>query len=861
MPRFPSKLPLARGVSARIDPDRFVVRLATPGVAGKPLLTDRVRARLAALHLEIEGAPESVRDKTPSPRINHGASLTWLRTTRRLRAMPAAAAVARALGRPLAWVAPVYRLPGETEFDACFCARPDVLLLRAEAGAEAELLRVVKKYRLSENREKSRYLGGWRYFAIAKNAAKDAISTRAAIDGDGAGVSTDFEFVPLRSPFQFIPNDPMFAGAWNLMIVGAPQAWDLTRGDRSVIVAVLDSGCQLDHEDLIGSYVSSGINAGDPTMDASPVPLALSGLPSWHGTGVAGVIGATMDNMIGLAGLAGGCGILPVAIPDGSTVEMAVAFRYAAANGARVINLSMAIGSYWFESSIRAAVDDALAAGCVVCASSGDFDDSTLVYPAHYPPVMAAGGSQHDDNRWREPAYGFGAGYGDELYEGVPTGVSVVAPAEDIETTDLTGDAGGTPGTAPASDYINRSPGIPAFFNATSASAPHISAAAGLVRSLYPSLSSVEVRRIIERTAEKTGAYTYTDVSGYPNGSRHPEMGYGRLNAFRALDLGDVMIRDWSGDNGIEPSTPPGGDFYSFSDIVIRPADDGVFMPDDPSMSSVLTRGSDHTVSVRVRNAGPATARAVQVAVCATPFVGLDFMYPADWTADDALHVRPTLVDTLPFDLAAGDTRIVRFQFTAAQVDSLAGWTGSAWHPCLLGMVTCANDYAFDSAPTGASLQMARNNLAQRNLSVSDTRSAHFPFVIGHPADDTRVVELIVEAGELAKRGAVHLLTGDARAAFPAADRAKAFAAGEPKFGAVSGGAITKFQGARAVRIGAPRAVVELILPRAGRFAMQFAIDLPAQSQKTEKFLLRVAQRSGSRGVTGGATLAFVPKR
>ena len=859
-----STLKLGRGAVARVDAGRLVARLATPGVAGKPLLTDLVRARLAALDLEVEGDAGSPRKRSTSPKINHGPSLVWLRTTRRLRAMPPAAAVARALGRALAWVAPVYKLPGVKALDACFCARPDVLLLRAQTGGGAELDRAVKRHRLRENREKSRYLGGWRYFNTMTGAKHDAMSVRAAIQRDAAGLDTDFEYVPLLSPFLFIPDDPMFAGAWNMMIVGAPQAWDLTRGDRSVIVAVIDSGCQLDHEDLVDSYISSGINAGDPTMDASPVPLALSGLADWHGTGVTGVIAATIDNMLGLAGLAGGCGILPVAIPDGSTVEVAVAVRYAAMNGARVINMSLAIGSFYFESSTRAAIDDAIAAGCVVCASAGNGDATSLVYPAHYPPVMATGGSQRDEHRWNDPASGLGSNYGDELYEGTPTGVSVVAPAEDIETTDLTGDAGGQSGPRPFSDYINRGPpgsGIESFFYATSAACPHVSAAVGLVRSLYPALSNVEVRRIIERTAEKTGGYTYVDVPGYPSGSRHPEMGYGRLNAYRALDLGDVMIRDWPGDDGIEPSTPPDGDFYSFSDIVIRPADDGVFVPDDPSMSSVLTRGSDHTVSVRVRNAGPATARAVQVAVCATPFVGLDFMYPADWTSDDALHVRPALIDTLPFDLAAGATQIVRFQFTAAQVDSLADWTGSAWHPCLLGMVTAANDYAFDSAPTGASLQMARNNLAQRNLSVSGARSARFPFVVGHPENGDRRVELIVEAGALAKLGKVYLLMGDARAAFPAAARARAFARGDVTLGGVSGGTIAKVDGVRAVRIDAARTIVELKLPRAGRFALQLAIQLPAEPGTREKFLVRVAQRSESRGVTGGATLAFVPKR
>jgi hypothetical protein len=82
---------------------------------------------------------------------------------------------------------------------------------------------------------------------------------------------------------------------------------------------------------------------------------------------------------------------------------------------------------------------------------------------------------------------------------------------------------------------------------------------AALIISQYPTLTNVEVRRLIERTAEKTGTTAYADTPGYDSGSWNQDMGYGRINCFRALDEADVMIRDWSGDDGTEPSSPPAG--------------------------------------------------------------------------------------------------------------------------------------------------------------------------------------------------------------------------------------------------------------------------------------------------------------
>lgn len=861
MAAFPSSLRFPDGTVARRDPAYAVACLAQPARSGAPVLTDAARARLKALNLVVDGDPGPGADPAPLFAVNHGPRLIWLRALRQTRSTPKPAAVGKALGRRLAWVAPAYRLPKTPARDALFCARPDVLLMRPGAGAEQMADRLARKFRLREEPERSRHLRGWRCFSVPDAARANAIAITASFRGRNGAPELELDYVPHRSPRAFTPNDTYFGDQWGMTQVGAPAAWDIETGRPGVVVAVLDSGCDLDHADLRHAYASRGVNVADPTLDGSPVVHAPTGTLFWHGTAVAGVVAAGLNNALGVGGLASGCRLLPVAVPDGSTVEVAAAVDYAVTEGAAIVNMSNAIGSFWFEMYVRASIDAAVAAGRLVCAAAGNGDASPLVVPARYAPVMACGGSDRDDRRWRTPEFGLGSHFGDEVYLGDPAGVSVVAPAVDIVSTDITGADGFTPGASPPGDYLHRTPTIPAPFGATSAATPHVSGAAALLMSAYPALTAIETRRVLERTAEKAGGYSYADVPGYPHGSRHPEVGYGRLNVFRALDLGDVMIRDWPGDDGVEPSTPPGGNYFSYSDIVIRPGDDGVFRPDAPDMSGVFTRGVDHTASVRVVNVGPADARGVRVDLRATPWVGLEFVYPEDWTASDALHVQPAAIDAGPFAVPAGAGRIATFRFSAAQVETMAGWSDMRWHPCLLGSATAVNDYAFADAPAGASLQMRRNNLAQRNLTFAPItgRSAGFPFVVGHPATKDPRLTLVVEAGALPAIGEVFLVLEDAGRAFPAARKAGAFGKGAPKPGRVAGAKPARLGRASALRLDAPRAIVELVRPARARFALRLAVRLAADPPAGRRFPVVLTQFVGQRPV-GGAAVVFASR-
>ncbi len=822
------------------------------------------RAALKGLGLVVD---EGGLGKPPGA-VQHTWRHLWVRDARR-RAISdqRMAALSATLGSSLSWTASVVRTPGARggELGAFL---PDSLLVAARPGADRDrVARVLSAEGWSEDARKSRYLGRWRFFTADNPGWRNAAEVAALLREKQGDLVAEVrvEFLGHASALQFDPNDPFYSRQWALPRIDAPRAWDIAKG-AGVVVAIIDSGCDLVHPQL--RFAGPGINLDTGAGDASPVyPIVLPDEAKLaHGTGVAGVIGARLNDFNGIAGLAGECTLLPLATSTFTNAAIAMGVRYAWENGARVINMSFEVTGWEFEGSpLQEAIEDAAAAGIVLCGASGNGNARHLITPARHPAVIACGASNNTDRRWEEPPMPSrprqGSNYEDTVFLGQPVGVAVVAPGRDILTTDISGTGGVTRFPSPSGDQM--------FFNATSAATPHVSAVAALLLSRYPTIAAdaAAIRRIIKRTADKVGGYAYADVPGYPEGSRHPEMGFGRLNAFRALDLGDVMIADWPGDDGIEPSTPPGGDFWSSSDLVIRPGDDGIFEPADPLLASVLVRGRDHTVTMRVRNLGPADARNVHVEARITPWVGLEFAHPSDWTEDNPLHLRlaPVLAD---FDLLSANpgenTAIARFTLTAAQADIAAGWGPMGWHPCALGVVTSDNDYAFQSSAAGSRLQLLRNNLVQRNLTVMSgpaTRSLRFSFVVGHPASPDRTIELVVETGRAALDGKVQLVIDDDGAAFPVLKRAQGFAAGRLLVGKIAGGKLSTIGKRRVVTLERSRLSVQLTAPRAGRFAVHLALTLPRDAKPNERFTLSVAQRSQRRGTVGGAKFVYVVEK
>ncbi|OGD26395.1 MAG: hypothetical protein A2Y56_12220 [Candidatus Aminicenantes bacterium RBG_13_63_10] len=318
------------------------------------------------------------------------------------------------------------------------------------------------------------------------------------------------------------PNDPFFGFQYALYNSGQPisipgsptgspsadikatAAWEETKGDPDVIIAVLDTGVDLLHPDLIRKLSSSGRDFVNDDFDASD--------DHGHGTFIAGLAAAETDNGQGIAGVAWNCSILPVKVLDangeGAYSTIAQGITWAALNGARVINLSL--GYTENSQTLRDAVKYAYDQGVVLCAGAGN-TGSAVEYPAAYDDYcLAVAATDYNDTR---PAW---SNYGPE--------VDVAAPGVSILSTYPRGYFG--PGSM---DY--------GYADGTSAAAAHVSGLAALIVSLKPFLTPAQVMNIIRYSCDDINAQTYPGSDAF--------LGYGRINMEKALV--PVIIKKKSG--------------------------------------------------------------------------------------------------------------------------------------------------------------------------------------------------------------------------------------------------------------------------------------------------------------------------
>jgi hypothetical protein len=323
---------------------------------------------------------------------------------------------------------------------------------------------------------------------------------------------------------QKTPNDPyMQLQLEELLVTRIPSAWDIETGSNSVLVAVIDTGVDETHPDLVPNLVLPGINVRE---DGSEIVTDDSG----HGTAVSGVIGAVGNNGIGVAGVNWTVRILPIRAAGGPQLDCDLfdeveGIDAARERGADVINLS--IGGVGTISVEENAVTEAHDAGCVIVAAAGNgnplypdslyfkgtgdpaYDRSHLYYPAGLPEVIGVGsvditGLASDFSN-----------YGEDI-------LSLMAPGNDIVTT-----------VPDYECYLYTGEGPPyGLADGTSFATPMVAGVAALVLSHYPGLSPDEVRSRIEGTAIPMAGPDDNDngINDY--------YGHGILNAAGALSQG-----------------------------------------------------------------------------------------------------------------------------------------------------------------------------------------------------------------------------------------------------------------------------------------------------------------------------------
>jgi subtilisin family serine protease len=895
MKSFPRELAHGSGAIMSLDPAKLLLSFRQPSDP------KTVATSIRELDLVLE---EDSRDPRRRETINHTAQRYWTRTIDNTALSDERYhAIIERLGAMLEWAGPVYRFPNSPGRGAYLAPLPDVVLVKPAFAPSVErpvrLDQQLRKLGLREVKEKSAYLSGFRYFKLENPLQVNAFKILPQLLGDRSlTAEAHYENMPMIVPLAAVPDDPLYPQEWAMTQVQAGGAgvtgWDLGTG-AGVTIAIIDTGVDVGHPDL--NIPNQGIRLD--TMMPTGAP-ASGGSNIGHGTCCAGLAAGRFDNNLGVAGVAGNAAILPIAFVNWTDAECAAAINWAVANGAQIV--SMSFGVYapgdgfsptgWNFAIIDPAITNAVdVSGAVLLAATGNENTGVINrYPARNARVIAVGGSDQADNR-KNPASPdgenwWGANFG--------PGISVVAPCVLNPTTDIQGNAGYNGAAGVAGDYFMT-------FNGTSSATPITAGFAAVLRGAYPALTNLQIREFIERTADKVGG-AYADVAGFPNGTRNNQMGYGRINMLRGTDQADVFIRDYPADTGVEPSSPPSGNFWSFSDVVVRITDDNVFNPGNPAQSSNVERGQTNYIYAQVTNRGPREARNVTVNLRLTPYVGVEFVHPADWTAVDAMHVSPAVVTNTFAALAPGASAMAKFTVSAADVEALWGWQNSnPWHPCLLVSVNADNDYAFAAAITGASPQVRRNNIAQRNLTVIDvlaTASVTFPFVAGNVLDRTTRMDLLVNRAQLPRAMRVVLSLDEDGAAFPRVnfdlkpgkdetrkdcgtlflertrietklgccrgvltlEAGSRFDCQEPRGPgkvSVKGGEIFIRDGKRFVEIRDDITVVQVEKSAGAMYPLALRTAIPANAPRGAEFHLSVSQRTVEGEVVGGAAAVY----
>lgn len=417
-------------------------------------------------------------------------------------------------------VSPVYR----TATGALWIATDRIILQAGSVETESEVERLCTEKGL-EKQELFTFGAAVPPFSVYRAPRfRDPLDLANAIQEKRLTLFAQPDFT-FQAQSDYVPNDNLFnqqtfLNRLNDIDIDATEAWDITRGNPNLVVAVIDgNGYDLGHADMAGKYT-------DPydAVNNDNAPSA-TGADDNHGTPCAGLIGAATDNNLGVAGVAFGVKVMPVVIGfnlsggNFSTNNTIIGRATAKIAGTAGV---VAVSNSWGSSGTDAAREQLYTQmrqncrnglGAVVLGSAGNDNGNLLRYPGNFAGVVNVGASDQSDKRVNTDAWG----------SNYSMAVDVVAPGLNTYTIDRTGTSGYAGGA-----YGN--------FNGTSAACPIAAGVVGLMASVNPSLTGDEMAELLQLTAEKVGGYNYaTLLPERPLGTWHFEMGYGRVNAFNAV--------------------------------------------------------------------------------------------------------------------------------------------------------------------------------------------------------------------------------------------------------------------------------------------------------------------------------------
>ncbi|SLJ94961.1 thermitase [Arthrobacter sp. P2b] len=335
-------------------------------------------------------------------------------------------------------------------------------LIKVPAGKELQLIEALSRNPVVEYAEPDH--------AVTAATADEYFPRQYALQNTG-------------QPYTNTKGDLKIAGGKADADVDAVEAWGVTTGlttGGGIKVAVLDSGVANDNPDIHPKVVAHANFTNGETGDDN----------YGHGTHVSGIVAATKDNTIGVAGTCPGCTILDGKVLNdsgvGSSSSLASGIDWAMNNGAKVINMSLGVRS---SRTLEAAINNAWNKGAVLVAAAGNGGNQTKIYPGAYPNVIAVAATDNADVKASLSTYG-------------ASWVDIAAPGVNVYST------------FPNHTFVlgtqnSRSLGYDVG-NGTSMSSAIVAGVAAMVWSSHPEVDQKAIRTYVESTADTiagTGTY------------------------------------------------------------------------------------------------------------------------------------------------------------------------------------------------------------------------------------------------------------------------------------------------------------------------------------------------------------------